>query len=206
MHLYRYSGDCIEICWASAASHACTAAVRSWSDASAASRRRMQASAERSRSNDKSQVQVIARAARDPARAGRRGRRAEPRPDRAARRPRALDRAAHRRGARSREAGDRGVAERTRAARPDDPAARRFGAHRLRRAGAAVPRRSCRRSCARPSISRRSRSDHLVFIDQVIGSQRLRTVSAVGETFPLLLHGQRQGLSRAARRRRDRAR
>ena len=29
------------------------------------------------------------------------------------------------------------------------------------------------------------RNDHLVFIDQVIGSQRLRTVSAVGETFPL---------------------
>jgi DNA-binding IclR family transcriptional regulator len=29
------------------------------------------------------------------------------------------------------------------------------------------------------------RKDHLVFIDQVIGSQRLRTVSAVGETFPL---------------------
>jgi DNA-binding IclR family transcriptional regulator len=27
--------------------------------------------------------------------------------------------------------------------------------------------------------------DHLVFIDQVIGSQRLRTVSSVGETFPL---------------------
>src|SRR5215471_9444705 len=27
--------------------------------------------------------------------------------------------------------------------------------------------------------------DHLVFIDQVTGSQRLRTVSAVGETFPL---------------------
>ena len=27
--------------------------------------------------------------------------------------------------------------------------------------------------------------DHLVFIDQVIGPQRLRTVSAVGETFPL---------------------
>src|SRR5690242_15496507 len=27
--------------------------------------------------------------------------------------------------------------------------------------------------------------DHLVFIDQVIGSQRLRTVSAVGEMFPL---------------------
>jgi IclR family transcriptional regulator, acetate operon repressor len=27
--------------------------------------------------------------------------------------------------------------------------------------------------------------DHLVFIDQVIGSHRLRTVSAVGETFPL---------------------
>ena len=27
--------------------------------------------------------------------------------------------------------------------------------------------------------------DHLVFIDQVIGSQRLRTVSAVGESFPL---------------------
>src|SRR5882724_5879748 len=29
------------------------------------------------------------------------------------------------------------------------------------------------------------RKDHLVFIDQVIGPQRLRTVSAVGETFPL---------------------
>jgi DNA-binding IclR family transcriptional regulator len=29
------------------------------------------------------------------------------------------------------------------------------------------------------------KKNHLVFIDQVIGSQRLRTVSAVGETFPL---------------------
>src|ERR1700754_4862887 len=29
------------------------------------------------------------------------------------------------------------------------------------------------------------RQDHLVFVDQVIGSQRLRTVSAVGEMFPL---------------------
>jgi DNA-binding IclR family transcriptional regulator len=29
------------------------------------------------------------------------------------------------------------------------------------------------------------RNDHLVFIDQVIGSHRLRTVSAVGESFPL---------------------
>jgi DNA-binding IclR family transcriptional regulator len=29
------------------------------------------------------------------------------------------------------------------------------------------------------------KNDHLVFVDQVIGSQRLRTVSAVGETFPL---------------------
>ena len=29
------------------------------------------------------------------------------------------------------------------------------------------------------------KQDHLVFIDQVIGSQRLRTVSAVGEMFPL---------------------
>ena len=29
------------------------------------------------------------------------------------------------------------------------------------------------------------KKDHLVFIDQVIASQRLRTVSAVGETFPL---------------------
>lgn len=29
------------------------------------------------------------------------------------------------------------------------------------------------------------KQDHLVFTDQVIGSQRLRTVSAVGETFPL---------------------
>jgi DNA-binding IclR family transcriptional regulator len=50
---------------------------------------------------------------------------------------------------------------------------------------------------ARPFITRLStelcetvdlslvRNDHLVFIDQVIGSQRLRTVSAVGETFPL---------------------
>jgi DNA-binding IclR family transcriptional regulator len=50
---------------------------------------------------------------------------------------------------------------------------------------------------ARPFITRLShelhetvdlasvRRDHLVFIDQVIGSHRLRTVSAVGETFPL---------------------
>src|SRR6478609_11979733 len=29
------------------------------------------------------------------------------------------------------------------------------------------------------------KKDHLIFIDQVIGSQRLRMVSAVGETFPL---------------------
>ncbi len=29
------------------------------------------------------------------------------------------------------------------------------------------------------------KKDHLVFVDQVIGSQRLRAVSAVGETFPL---------------------
>jgi DNA-binding IclR family transcriptional regulator len=29
------------------------------------------------------------------------------------------------------------------------------------------------------------RNDHLVFIDQVVGSHRLRTVSAVGESFPL---------------------
>jgi DNA-binding IclR family transcriptional regulator len=29
------------------------------------------------------------------------------------------------------------------------------------------------------------RKDHLIFIDQVIGSQRLRAVSAIGETFPL---------------------
>ncbi|MEI7805999.1 MAG: IclR family transcriptional regulator [Hyphomicrobiales bacterium] len=52
-------------------------------------------------------------------------------------------------------------------------------------------------SLARPFIMRLSdelretvdlstvRKDHLVFIDQVIGSQRLRTVSGVGETFPL---------------------
>jgi len=50
---------------------------------------------------------------------------------------------------------------------------------------------------ARPFISRLSselretvdlasvRNNHLVFIDQVIGSHRLRTVSAVGESFPL---------------------
>jgi DNA-binding IclR family transcriptional regulator len=29
------------------------------------------------------------------------------------------------------------------------------------------------------------KKDHLIFVDQVIGSQRLRAVSAVGETFPL---------------------
>lgn len=52
-------------------------------------------------------------------------------------------------------------------------------------------------SMARPLLERLSteleetvdlstvKKDHLVFIDQVIGSQRLRTVSAVGETFPL---------------------
>jgi len=52
-------------------------------------------------------------------------------------------------------------------------------------------------SVARPFLTRLSnelhetvdlatvKKDHLVFIDQVIGPQRLRTVSAVGETFPL---------------------
>jgi DNA-binding IclR family transcriptional regulator len=52
-------------------------------------------------------------------------------------------------------------------------------------------------SVARPFLARLSaelretvdlatvKRDHLVFIDQVIGPQRLRTVSAVGETFPL---------------------
>lgn len=52
-------------------------------------------------------------------------------------------------------------------------------------------------SLARPFLERLSeelhetvdlstvKKDHLVFIDQVIGSQRLRTVSGVGETFPL---------------------
>ncbi len=52
-------------------------------------------------------------------------------------------------------------------------------------------------SLARPLLERLSeelhetvdlstvKKDHLVFIDQVIGSQRLRTASAVGETFPL---------------------
>lgn len=52
-------------------------------------------------------------------------------------------------------------------------------------------------SIARPFLARLSselretvdlamaKRDHLVFIDQVIGPQRLRTVSAVGETFPL---------------------
>ena len=44
------------------------------------------------------------------------------------------------------------------------------------------------------------KGDHLVFIDQVIGSQRLRTVSAVGEILPALLHGEWQSLSRRTRR------
>ncbi len=34
-------------------------------------------------------------------------------------------------------------------------------------------------------VSGFGKKDHLVFIDQVVGSQRLRTASAVGETFPL---------------------
>ena len=62
--------------------------------------------------NDKSQVQVIARAARDPARARRPAGRLEPRADRPAGRSRALDGAAHRRRAGSREAGDRRLAHR----------------------------------------------------------------------------------------------
>ena len=52
-------------------------------------------------------------------------------------------------------------------------------------------------SIARPFLTRLSqelgetvdlakiRKDHLIFIDQVIGPQRLRAVSAIGETFPL---------------------
>lgn len=30
------------------------------------------------------------------------------------------------------------------------------------------------------------RTDHMVFVDQAVGTQRLRTVSAVGETFPMI--------------------
>jgi DNA-binding IclR family transcriptional regulator len=44
------------------------------------------------------------------------------------------------------------------------------------------------------------KKDQLIFIDQVIGSQRLRTVSAVGESFPR----QRQGVSCAVVRHGDR--
>ena len=45
------------------------------------------------------------------------------------------------------------------------------------------------------------RKDHLVFIDQVIGPQRLRTVSAVGEAFPLYCTANGKAyLARAQRR------
>ena len=47
--------------------------------------------------------------------------------------------------------------------------------------------------------------DHLVFIDQVIGSQRLRTVSAVGETFPLHCTANGKAYLAEARGCRDRA-
>ena len=49
------------------------------------------------------------------------------------------------------------------------------------------------------------KKDHLIFIDQVIGSQRLRTVSAVGETFPLYCTANGKAYLAAARRGRDRA-
>ena len=49
------------------------------------------------------------------------------------------------------------------------------------------------------------KKDHLVFIDQVIGSQRLRTVSAVGETFPLHCTANGKAYLAHSRRRRDRA-
>ena len=70
----------------------------------------------------------------------------------------------------------------------------RLGPSLLRLAGSM---RSDFAATARPYIAKLSaelhetvdlasvRKDHLVFIDQVIGSQRLRTVSAVGEAFPL---------------------
>jgi DNA-binding IclR family transcriptional regulator len=70
----------------------------------------------------------------------------------------------------------------------------RLGPAILRLAGSV---RSDFTAAARPFLERLSaelretvdlstvKKDHLVFIDQVIGSQRLRTVSAVGETFPL---------------------
>ena len=67
---------------------------------------------------------------------------------------------------------------------PDHPAARRFGAHRFRRLRAAVPDALSDELHETVDLST-VKKDHLVFIDQVIGSQRLRTVSAVGETFPL---------------------
>ena len=83
-----------------------------------------------------------------------------------------------------REAGDRCDAER----------AVRLGPAILRLAASV---RSDFLALARPYLERLSeelhetvdlamvKKDHLVFIDQVIGSQRLRAVSAVGETFPL---------------------
>ena len=59
-----------------------------------------------------------------------------------------------------------------------------FGALRLRVDRAAVPSRAVARA-ERDGRPCDRQQDHLVFIDQVIGPQRLRTVSAVGEMFPL---------------------
>ena len=132
---------------------------------------------------------------RDPARARGAAGGPEPRSDRAARRARALDRAAHRRSARRREAADRGLADRPGPPRPDHPAARGLGAHRLRRARAAVPAQALERA----ERDRRSRdhqegSPHL----RRSGDRAAAAARGVGGRRDLsaLLHGERQGLSR----------
>ena len=100
-------------------------------------------------------------------------------------------------GAGNRKAGDRRDAERPRAARPHHPAAGRLGAQRLHRAGAAVPR------AAERGIARDRRS-----LDGEEGSPRLHRpgdrlaapAHRVGgrRNLSALLHRQRQGLSGAA--------
>ena len=58
-------------------------------------------------------------------------------------------------------------------------------ADRHRRARPPASQGAVGADAARPSTSSVLKTDHLVFVDQVVGTHRLRAVSAVGEIFPL---------------------
>ena len=96
------------------------------------------------------------------------------------------DCAAYCRGAGRREIPDRGLTECPGSPWPDHLASCRLGAHRLcARAHGHFSSSLVHELKETVDLAARSTAIILVFVDQVIGSHRLRAVSAVGEAFPL---------------------